>query len=97
MSAKRAKTKTHLGKKIQCNFEYNLTSISFYVSFSGDVRITYENNQDMSEYEISSRLLKLYYDMIDMEIPEIQKLLKIKITSDGITDKNGEKVYTVLL
>lgn len=97
MSIKRTRTKIKSGEKIQCNIEYGLDEIYFYVSHSEGIYIRYTDNKELNNYEISNKILKLFYKLLDMEIPEIEKLLKIKISINGITDKNGNKINLVLL
>lgn len=97
MSVKRSRTKIHGKEKIQCNFEFELDYINFYISYNGGVNIRYEDNKELSRYEVSERLLKLYYQLLEMDIDDMGKLLKVKIRSSGITDKKGNKIETVLL
>lgn len=97
MSIRRSRTKLKAGEKIQYNIEYGLDAINFYVSYYGGVDIRYADIKELNGYELSNKLLKLFYKLLDMEIPAIEKLLKIKISSEGILDKEGNKINVVLL
>ena len=97
MSIKRSRTKVKVKEKIEYNIEYGLDSINFYVSYYGGVCIRYSDTKKLSGYEVSSKLLKLFYELLDMEILAIEKLLKVKISSNGITDGEGNKIDVVLL
>ncbi|MFW2500425.1 hypothetical protein [Clostridium diolis] len=97
MSNRRSRTKIKAGEKIEYNIEYGLGTINFYVSYYGGVYISYADTKGLSEYQISNKLLKLFYKLLDMEIPAIEKLLKVKINSTGITDKEGNKINVVSL
>lgn len=97
MSVKRSRTKVKAGEKIQYNIEYGLDSINFYVSYWGGVYIRYADTKGKNDYEVSNKLLKLFYKLLEMDIPAIEKLLKVKINVNGITDKEGNKIEVVLL
>ncbi|WP_236894751.1 hypothetical protein [Clostridium beijerinckii] len=97
MSNRRSRTKIKAGEKIEYNIEYELGTINFYVSYYSGVYISYADTKGLSEYQISNKLLKLFYKLLDMEIPAIEKLLKVRINSNGITDKEGNKINVVLL
>jgi|GEM_PF-6028693 len=97
MSVKRSRTKVKSREKVQYNIEYGLDDINFYVSYCSGVCIRYADTKDLSKYEVSSKLLKLFYGLLEMEIPAIEKLLKVKISSNGITDKEGNKINVVEL
>lgn len=97
MSVKRSRTKVKAGEKIQYNIEYGLDSIYFYISYCGGIYISYADTKGKRNYEVSNKLLKLFYKLLEMDIPAIEKLLKIKVSSNGITDKEGNKIEVVLL
>ncbi|KAI3346259.1 hypothetical protein FDB30_04290 [Clostridium botulinum] len=97
MSVKRSRTKFKAGEKIQYHIEYGLDGIDFYISYHGGVYIRYVDTKELSDYEVSSKLLGLFYKLLDMEIPAIERLLKVKVSSNGITDKKGNKIDVVLL
>lgn len=97
MSVKRSRTKVKSGEKIQYNIEYGLDSIVFYVSYYSGVNIIYADSEKLSDYEVSNKLLKLFYKLLNMEISAIEKLLKINISSNGITDSKGNKISVISL
>lgn len=97
MSIKRSRTKIKAGEKVQYNIEYGLDEINFYISYNGGVYIRYADSKGLIDYEVSNKLLKLFYKLLDMEIPAIEKLLKVKISSNGIRDREGNKIELVLL
>lgn len=97
MCVKKSITKVKEGENIKFNIEYGLDGITFYIDYYDGVYIRYADTKELSDYETSKKLLKLFYKLSDMEIPAIEKLLKVKISSNGITGKKGNKIELVLL
>jgi hypothetical protein len=93
----KSRTRTKNGEKVQCCFEYDVDCISIYVKFGNVVRIRYVDNKGLSEYEVSNRLLKLFYQLLEADIPNIESILGVEIDKDSIKDKQGNQASTILL
>ena len=91
----RNKTWDYRGEKFTLGIEYNLTNIRISVGFANSVGIKYADNKGMTEYEISSRLLTLYYKLLGLDIKGLERKFNIKISSKGITNDKGEQIHNI--
>jgi hypothetical protein len=93
----KSRVKTKNGEKISCCFEYDVDYLSIYVKFGNVVHIRYADNKGLSDYEVSNKLLKLFYQLLEADIPSIETALGIEISKDSIKDKRGNTASTILL
>jgi hypothetical protein len=93
MSVKRSRTLKHGQDKIKLLFEYGLDELTIYTYYN----TVYVRYKGVNGYDASNKLLKLFYEMLDMDIPQIEKALGVKITSEGIRDKAGNRAEVISL
>lgn len=92
----RQRTKMFKKDKITYVIEYRLDYLEFYIAYGSHINIRLENNR-LYEKDIAIKLLNIFYDLLNMEISEIQDFLNIKIKDDKITDKKGNIISLIKL
>lgn len=96
MSVKRSRTKYKGKDKVGYYFIYGLDSIELGIDYTCSIFIKYADS-DLKGLELSTKVLKLFYKLLDSDIATIEKLLKINMSSNGITDKEGNKIHQVMI
>jgi len=95
MSVIRHRTKTIRNEKVYYSIEYGLDDVILTVRCCESLCIRYEKPRASFSYEISSRLLQLFYKLLEMELSEIETTLGIIINSHGVTDKKGNRIVMI--
>lgn len=95
-TVERTRVKCKKGKKIKLCFGYSLTAIYMYVAYGNGVTISY-NETDKKEVDRAVKTLKLLYKLLDSEIPQIERKLKITIDEEGIYSKDGKNITKIEL
>lgn len=78
---KRQRAKKYKNEKITYCVEYGIDSICFYLAYGNHITLELDETvRDKNNYEKNAiKLLKIFFKLIDMEIKDILRYLKLKI------------------
>lgn len=94
---RKSRTKEYIGTKIKYFLEIkNFDSIYLYTKEYNGITIYLKNNT-LNERKTTIKIVNLYFDLLELDIYDLQDTLRIRFVDDKIIDKKGNMVSEVFI